>query len=59
MPKPGLSDNEQKIHDGAMGILDDLVESEGGIVTLIYAGIRPRVSEEVARFVDQLQSKDD
>ncbi len=59
MTKPGLSDNEQKIHDGFMGILDDLVADEGGIAQLIYAGVRPKIAKALADPLDSLQDKDD
>ena len=59
MTKPGLSDNEQKIHDGIMGILDDLVAQEGGIVAMLWMGIRPQVAEALANPLDALQDKDD
>jgi len=54
-----LSDNEQKIHDGIMGVLDDLVAEQGGIASVVYMGIRPRISAALSNPLDSLQDKDD
>ena len=65
MTKPGLSDNEQQISDGILGVFDDLVSEQGGIAVFIWHGVpgRPGIRQEAQRNIDQfldgLQNKDD
>lgn len=59
MAKPGLSDNEQKIHEGLLGILQERIIEGGGILAILYATQQAKVDAKLAELVDQLQDKDD